>query len=247
MLEQKNYQILYPEDLFADLLNRNKKADLFEYETILAINADIVCVICESSGALAELGAFVQNEDIKSKMVAAVDAKYSRHKSFIMQGPIKHLKKNNSKSVVKYKVHELNEFCKNLTASFNNLYKKHPQQHKSLSFSTLSAYITFIPIVLFFYKNISRKALYSDMKSFLNSKSITPRDFNDLFNAAVKYLLKVRMVIANYDMTMSNDILSLSDKGYSLTKAMLDKSFQTERTILHDRIRLGIIIRQLNN
>lgn len=247
ILEQQNYQILYPEDLFSDLLNRNKSADLFEYENLLATNADIVCVICESAGALTELGVFVQNESISAKMVAAVDTKYSRQKSFIMQGPIKHLRKTNAKRVIVYKSDELEAFCKNLTSSFKNIQKNYSKSHKSISINTLSGYIAFIPIVLYFYKNIARKELHSEIKSLLSEKQTSTSNFNDLFNAAVKYLLKSRMLIANYDMTLNDEILYLSDKGYNLTKNTLDKSYQSDRTILHDRIRLGIIKEQLNN
>ena len=61
-LETNGLQVLYPEDLFMDMLNRDKKADLLEYENLLASNSDIVCIICESMGSAVELGAFIQNE-----------------------------------------------------------------------------------------------------------------------------------------------------------------------------------------
>jgi hypothetical protein len=146
-----------------------------------------------------------------------------------------------------YRSDELEAFCKSLTSSFKNIQRNYPKLHKSLSINTLSAYIAFIPIILYFYKNIARKALHSGLKSFLSAKQTSSSNFNDLFNAAVKYLLKARMVIANYDMTLNDEIFYLSDKGYDLTKNTLDKSFQSDRTILHDRIRLGIIKEQLNN
>ena len=47
-LETNGLQVLYPEDLFMDMLNRDKKADLLEYENLLASNSDIVCIILTS-------------------------------------------------------------------------------------------------------------------------------------------------------------------------------------------------------
>ena len=73
ILEHKQYQVLYPEDLFMEMLNRDKKADLLEYENFLADNSDIICIICESIGSAVELGAFAQNENIKNKMVIAIN------------------------------------------------------------------------------------------------------------------------------------------------------------------------------
>ena len=35
-LEKERFQVLYPEDLFMDMLNRDKNSDLLEYENLLA-------------------------------------------------------------------------------------------------------------------------------------------------------------------------------------------------------------------
>ena len=69
------------------MLNRNKKADLLEYENFLAENADIICVICESMGSAVELGAFVQNPKIRDKMVVVINTLLARsfHLVFALQ------------------------------------------------------------------------------------------------------------------------------------------------------------------
>ena len=72
LLEAKELQVLYPEDLFMDMLNRDKKTDLLEYENLLADNSDVVCIICESMGSAVELGAFIQNSKLEQKMIVAV-------------------------------------------------------------------------------------------------------------------------------------------------------------------------------
>ena len=55
-----NLSILYPEDMFMEMLNR-KKYDLLTLEKFLASNSDIILIVCESPGSFTELGAFVNN------------------------------------------------------------------------------------------------------------------------------------------------------------------------------------------
>lgn len=194
-LESNGYQILYPEDLFVDIINRDKKSDLLDYENLLAKNADIVCVICESPGSFAELGAFVQSEAIKSRMVAAVNYRYRRHKSFIMLGPIRHLKKMNADSVLEYRETDISNFCDQLGKAFGRIKKKWPQGHDRLSFDNLSTYIAFLPIMLFFFREIDRIVLHKELKDFLKGEKLFPSNYNDLFNAAIKYLIKRRIIV----------------------------------------------------
>ena len=89
----KPYKIFYPEDLLIEVLNKTKEADLLSYEQFLANNSHMIVIICESAGSLVELGAFTNNEYTVDKVVAAVDKRRVKDKSFIMLGPIKYLRK----------------------------------------------------------------------------------------------------------------------------------------------------------
>lgn len=246
ILEKKKLQILYPEDLFMEMLNRNKRADLLEYENFLAENADIICLICESMGSAVELGAFVQNENIRDKMVVVINQKYARDKSFIIMGPVKHIKKNTPDHVVTYKPNELDALCTTLTKSFKKIHKK-AFSSKEDSFLKLSTYIAFIPIAVYFFQRISRKQLYHDLKVFLKSKNFLPPEYNELFNVAIKYLLKTGILIADFSENTSSGVISLSPKGYWETHSVLSRSVASNKTILHDRIRCAIMKEQLNN
>ena len=93
LLKNKGIRVLYPEDLFLELLNINKEYNLLELENFLAENCDIVCIICESPGSLVELGAFVNNKNLSEKVVALIEKNKAKKQSFIMLGPIKSLKK----------------------------------------------------------------------------------------------------------------------------------------------------------
>jgi len=228
LLEHEKFQILYPEDLFMDMLNRDKKSDLLEYENLLADNSDIICVICESIGSAVELGAFVQNENIKKKMIVAINRKYSRKKSFVMMGPVKHLKKTNPKYIIPYnKVDDPEILSSKLTKVFRQLHKK-SISNKNQSFNTLSAYIAFVPMIVYFYQSVSRKSLHKNLKNYLQSKDVLPIRYNELFNASIKYLMKYGTLVTEFDMGLKDETLSLSSKGYTETLGLIERSFATK-------------------
>lgn len=246
LLEAEQFQILYPEDLFIEMLNKDKRSDLLEYENLLADNSDIICIICESIGSAVELGAFIQNENIKKKMVVAINQKYSRDKSFVMMGPVKHLKKTNEHSVVIFKDDEPAILTSNISKVFRRLHKR-GTSNKTQSFDTLSAYIAFVPMVVYFYQTVSRKALHKNMKTFLSERNTLPTRYNQLFNASIKYLIKAGVLITDYNIDEKDETFSLSLKGYNETLSLIERSSAPSRTILHDRIRCVILKGQLNN
>ncbi len=229
-----------------DMLNRDKKADLLEYENLLADNSDIICIICESIGSAVELGAFIQNEKIKQKMIVAINQRYSRDKSFVMMGPVKHLQKTNRDNVVKYKNEDSETLGNNLVREFRR-FRKHSKSNKNQSFSNLSAYIAFIPMIVYFFKTISRKELHKNLKDLLKEKGTLPTKYNELFNVSIKYLVKSGGLITDFDTSEKDENLSLSPKGYSETYNLLNLSWAYNRTMLHDKIRCIILKGQLND
>lgn len=245
-LESNQFQVLYPEDLFMDMLNRNKIADLLEYENFLADNSDIICIICESIGSAVELGAFIQNENIKKKMIVAIKQKYSRDKSFINMGPVKHLKKVNHNNVVLYKNEEPEILGNNLIKEFQRLHK-YSNSNKNQSFDTLSAYITFIPLIVYFYQTSSRKRIYKYLKEFLKAKGIFSTKYNELFNASIKYLIKAGTLVTEFNIDEKDETLSLSSKGYMKTHNLIKRSWAFNRTMLHDKIRCVILKEHMRN
>ncbi|WP_313525544.1 retron St85 family effector protein [Anaerotignum sp.] len=245
-IENNGFQVLYPEDLFMDMLNRDKKADLLEYENLLADNSDIICIICESIGSAVELGAFIQNDRIKQKMIVGINQKFSRDKSFVMMGPVKHLQKTNKDNVIIYKKEEPEVFGENLIKVFHHFHK-HSKSNKNQSFNTLSAYIAFIPMVIYFFKTISRRELHKNLKELLKKQQVFPTKYNELFNASIKYLIRSGGIITEFDTSEKDETLSLSPKGYFETHNLLKFSYASNKTMLYDSIRCAILKGQLNN
>jgi hypothetical protein len=62
--------------------------NVLEVEQRLADLADMVVIIVESAGTLAELGAFAMNSALRPKLVPILDAQHRGDKSFINMGPV---------------------------------------------------------------------------------------------------------------------------------------------------------------
>jgi len=94
------YDIIYPEDIFDELLYSSHGKDLLSLENMLADNVDVIVIIPESPGSFTELGAFANTLKLREKIVCLVDKKYRKKKSFINQGPLKLIKHVNKQGVV---------------------------------------------------------------------------------------------------------------------------------------------------
>jgi hypothetical protein len=81
------YDVVYPEHIFDELLSE----DLLDLENQLAKSVDVVVLILESPGAIAELGAFANHTELAGKLLCVQDQKYRRSKGFIARGPLRHL------------------------------------------------------------------------------------------------------------------------------------------------------------
>ena len=99
-LGKNTYDLIYPEDIFDQLLYSSKAKDLLSMENLLADSVDVIIIIPESPGSFAELGAFANNSTLRNKLICLIDPKYKKHKSFINQGPVKLIRKTNKEGVL---------------------------------------------------------------------------------------------------------------------------------------------------
>lgn len=162
----KQFEISYPEELFDELL-MSKKYDLLSLENILAESVDVIIIAVESPGAYAELGAFVMDQKLIKKTIAVSDSKFKKSRSFINQGPIKLLKKNNTKSVIyldsENEQDELNSLVKNIHNILNI-------NKNDVSELTLLNIDTFILPLLFVTGELSLKIILELVKIVVKNK-----------------------------------------------------------------------------
>ena len=227
-------KVFYPEDLLIEILNKTKDADLLSYEQLMANNSNIIAIICESAGSLVELGAFTNNEYTVNKVIAAVDKKRTKDKSFIMLGPIKYLKKKNKLNVVEYGSDE-QEFSHMLSKNIREKYVK-TTKNEEMSLSTIVGMHYFIQLLLYFFKTLNSKDLANIIRYVGEKFNVDLEDFNVIFNAALKLLFQDKQIVKMSTTRYSS--YQLTKKGYrSMERAILNCT----RKGVCDKIRIDIM------
>src|SRR5574344_507543 len=189
LLKEKYIMIFYPERVFVEYFNLNKKSDYLALETILAQNVDYICIVCESAGSLVELGAFANNSEIRDKIIALNDEKYKKEKSFINLGPIKHLLNNNKNSVKFYTEDTLEQICEGLKKTFRQKLKTHVNAR---SIDKITGMFYFICLLLYFFKYLEKGKLYNFINyAIKNVENIQIEDLKARYYATEKILLEL--------------------------------------------------------
>ena len=231
----KKYKIFYPEDLLIEVLNKTKEADLLSYEQFLANNSHVIVIICESPGSLVELGAFTNNEYTVDKVIAAVDKKHIKDKSFIMLGPIKYLKKRNKLNVVEYGQDE-EEFVKCLSKNINDKKNLLNENENTMSVTSIIGMHYFIQLLLYLYKFLNYEDIIQIIGIIIKEEGIVFDDIKILFNASLKLLFQEKKIIKIPGEKCS--IYKLTSYGYESMKKMIG---DCKKTGLCDRIRVELM------
>lgn len=79
-----------------------KSANALELEEWLADFSDVVIILVESFGTVAELGAFSMSDSLRKKLLPILDEKYEKDLSFINTGPVKWTNKDSKYAPVIY-------------------------------------------------------------------------------------------------------------------------------------------------
>lgn len=241
-LEKSDYiSVLYPEDMFMEMLNR-KKYDLLTLEKFLADNSDIILIVCESPGSFTELGAFVNNIETVNKVVILLQTKYKNDKSFIRLGPVEYVKKLNKDNVIYFN----NNIDEAVAEIERHLYKKFRNKRKSepmiKDLNSISGQYYFIILLLYFYQRMNVNDLISKLK-FLYEIKYYDGNFDIIKSSAIKRLFKDG-VIKKDDPFLKEVHYMLTDKGYILADSLISNVSLENRTKSIDRIRLEIIYSQ---
>jgi len=240
-----DYDIIYPEDIFESLLYKSSSEDLLSLENLLADSVDVVVVIPESAGSFAELGAFANNEKLRNKMICVLDKKYERDKSFINQGPVKLLKRTNSKAVVHIDPLILDQslalptgfrpFTRNpeldkVISSVRNIKRAASSGGKKL---TLLGVDRFLLPAIYLLEPVGRKTL-TYMVSIVTDNNIYASSITEI---ALNILLKKRLI------QFSTEGFRLTDTGITAFLSYKNKKGTkiTEKTKAIDDLRLEIL------
>jgi hypothetical protein len=110
-----NFRFLQAENAFR-YLRGSINSDLLTIENKLAEFSDCIIVILESEGAIAEVGAFANHDEIRKFLLVIINEKYSNddHESFIKNGPNELVDSNSSFAPALYVKWNIDEFTSSL-------------------------------------------------------------------------------------------------------------------------------------
>lgn len=241
--DNKMLAILYPEDLFMELLNR-KKYDLLTLEKFLAQNSDVICIVCESPGSFVELGAFVNNDNTFDKVVVLMQNKYKNAKSFINQGPVAMVKSQNPENVI-YINNNIEDAVKQVNALLRKrfwrfTYRSSKYEIRTKDINLISGQFNFIMILLYFYNSIEIKKLVQMLKLLYLERKYDEREFEMIFNSAIRRMYK-EGALKKVHLSDNINAYELTDKGYYMVKRILNTTKVSNRTKIIDGIRLKIL------
>ncbi|HBG2040852.1 TPA: retron St85 family effector protein, partial [Clostridioides difficile] len=238
-LENNKIRVLYPEDLFMDILSKNKSMDLLSLENLLADNSDVICIIPESPGSLVELGAFTNNEKTLENLFVVINEKYKAQKSFIMTGPIKYIMNQKGNNRITYYNEDLNELITLLKIKFRKFIKM--SKNKTMDVNTIIGQYYFMQLVIYFTKHISNRDLEKLISYIYIKNKYKKEKFNMIFSSSLKLLYKNRHIKRD----IISGKISLTDKGNIYVEGMIYNLNIKNRGKLYDSIRYGILYSEL--
>ena len=230
-------RVFYPEDLLIDALNKSKTADLLSYERFLADNSDIIAIVCESPGSLVELGAFVNSEYTMKKVIALIDKKFSKDKSFIMLGPVKYLEKSGHQNVIFYSTDEIATYEMLVKCIKEKIGKR--VVPKRLEIQSIVGMHYFIQLLLYFFKILDSVELSILIKGIASKYDKKIEEFDLVFQAALKLLFHEDSIVR----ITGNKITEyqLTEKGHGEIMKMINRCTNAYQC---DKIRVNIMYSQ---
>lgn len=240
--DDKSISILYPEDLFTEMLNK-KKYDLLTLEKFLANNSDLIVIVCESPGSFTELGAFVNNEMTLKKVVVLLHVNFKNAKSFIRQGPVEYVKKRNSNNVIFYD-NNVDETVKKIVKYIRNKFGFWGYKNRKIEFKDLdliSGQYYFIILLLYFFVQYNVKELIGIISKIYESKNYEQKEFDVIYNSSIKRLYKDRMIKKELASNNIDTQYKLTKKGYYFAQNILSYVNLDNRTKVFNKIRMNII------
>lgn len=231
------YEIIYPEDIFDELLYSSRSKDLLSLENLLADSVDVIVMIPESPGSFAELGAFANNENLRTKIVCIIDEKYKKNKSFINQGPIKLIKKANKNGVVFINPNDLLNEMDEIKSAINFTKKNSAVKTKSVNLLQLDSFL--LPTIY----------LIEPVNDIILGK-IVGEAIDDISNSYEATRTALTTLTKKKAIESTNDGYRLTDLGleqYERLRKIGSRIKVQDETIALDRLRLEILNFKLRN
>ena len=225
------YDLIYPEDIFDELLYSSQSKDLLSLEGLLAESVDAIVLIPESPGSFAELGAFANDEKLRNKLICIVDDKYKKDKSFINQGPLKLVKNANKHGLIFIDPKRIDKEIGKISTALGTMKKASSKVKDKI---TLLQTDNFLLPTIYLLEPVSKSILVSMVGNAMNDEA----NSFQATTTALTILSKKRLV-------------ELTPNGYKLTSLGVDECFSFQKkytriktqdqTVTIDNLRLEIL------
>lgn len=225
------YDLVFPEEIFDELLHSAKTKDLLSLENLLADSVDSIVLIPESPGSFAELGSFSNDIKLRGKIICIIDKKFRKDKSFINKGPVKLIKNVNNFAIIFVDPDNIDNSIPKLSSALRKIKNKSQKITNQISLLQLENFL--LPSI-FLLEPVLKETL-------VNLVSPATMDNENAFQtttAALTILTEKRMV-------------ELTPSGYRLTLLGLDNFLtfrktksrikRQDETIKIDHLRLEIL------
>ncbi|WP_282014173.1 retron St85 family effector protein [Marinifilum flexuosum] len=208
---QKNarFNVVYPEFLFATLLNR-KENNLLELEDELAKYVDVIIIPLEGYGTLAEIGAFTVNKKLLPKIIAINESKYKNTKSFINLGPLDLIKRNNPKNLVYFNKGRESEILDSLVEGIS---KKRIEKKYSYDLENIFNLSRYVFYLISIFQPLTKERII-EMLNGLTSEIKDQKIKMKFIDASIQILIQKNRI----EIDISSDfkeIFSLTTDGHS--------------------------------
>lgn len=225
------FEIIYPEDIFDELLYSSKRKDLLSLENLLAKSVDVVLIVPESPGSFAELGAFANNSLLRNQIVCVLDEKYKKKKSFINQGPIKLIKSVNKNGVVFVNTKDIPNEMPKIISAIRKTKKAKSLFNKEVTLLNLDSFL--LPAI-FLLEPVNEKVLENIIANVIDKKE----------NAYVLTKTALTTLIKNRFVENTIDGYKLSELGINKFERLRQVSSRIkiqDETVALDDLRLEIL------
>lgn len=188
--------------------------NLLEFESDIASISDLVVIILESPGALIELGIFIENKNIRNKLVAIQHYDFASEQSFINLGPLKSLKTSSESAVLGYnwpfnrKFEHLSQDLLKLICYDIAEHLKSPRTQSTFDIEVGAHLILFIYELIRCFYPITDKEILTALHLIYNNKIIH-----------LKKLKKILYLLEKFDLVDKHN-LSSEDFFYPLDNAI---------------------------
>jgi len=226
------FNVVYPEFIFATLLNR-KDSNLLELEDELAKYVDLIIIPLEGQGTLAEIGAFTVNKKLLPKIIAINDIRHKSAKSFINLGPIDLIKKQNSNHLFYFTKGKEKDILIDLISEINSKRYDKKYSYELENIFNLSRYL-FYTIAI--YQPLTKKEII-DRLNELTTQIEGEKLKLKFIDASIQILVQKNRIEKDINSDFK-EVYSLSDEGHKYVYEELLPKLQIVNEFSDIRLRI---------